>query len=208
MPSEDSDNAEQTFDATQAAAEFAAAMSEDPVAPDGGEASSGGTDKYTAMLEDEVESLKAMLAEKEQALLAAQNKAAAANAEVARARTRIEASAASTIEQKRRSLIASFLDVADAVDRATEALSTGGAAPALIQGVEAVRSELRTVLGRHGATPRPALGEVFDAAHHEAIATAPATADHPAGTITAVLSEGYDIGDETLRAARVVVAKD
>ncbi|MCH9685048.1 MAG: nucleotide exchange factor GrpE [Deltaproteobacteria bacterium] len=208
MPDEDPDridSAESNFDAAEAAAEFAAAMGEEPL---GSEAPTTGSDKYTALLEEEVESLKALLAENEHKLLAAQNKATSAAAEVDRARTRIEASAASTIERKRRSVLSSFLDVADAVDRAVDALASGGVAPALAQGVAAVQSELRAVFSRNGARHRPALGQPFDPAHHEAIATAPATADSPAGTITAVLGEGYDIGDETLRAARVVVAKD
>ncbi len=208
MPDKDPDpieSAEPIFDAAQAAAEFAAAMAEEPPSS---ETPNTGTDKYTALLEEEVESLKAVLADKEQELLDAQKKATAAAAEVDRARTRIEASAAGTIERKRRSVLTSFLEVADAVDRAVDALTNGGVAPALTQGVQAVQSELRAVFGRHGAKHRPALGQPFDPAHHEAIATAPANADSPAGTITAVLGEGYDIGDETLRVARVVVAKD
>ncbi len=202
------ENAEPAFNAVEAAAEFAAAMADNqPVAPDG-EVPGGGTDRYTAMLEEEVESLKALLSEKDEALTSAQQKVATATAEVSRVRARLEANAAQTIEHKRRSILASFLEVADALDRAAEALASGDVAPEIAQGVAAVRSELKQVLGQHGATRRPSLGEAFDAAHHEAIATAPATAEAPAGTITAVLSEGYEIGDETLRAARVVVAKD
>ncbi|MCA9656048.1 MAG: nucleotide exchange factor GrpE [Myxococcales bacterium] len=209
MPDEDPDHpqdTEQPFDAVQAAAEFAAAMAEElPLEEDAG-GSGPGTDKYTALLEDEVETLKAMLAEKEEALLTAHDKAAAAKAEVDRVRARIEGAAANTIERGRRSVIASFLDVADALDRAVAELANGGVAPALAQGVQGVRAELHNVLGRHGAKQRPSIGQSFDPAHHEAIATVPATAETPAGTITAVLSEGYEIGDETLRVARVVVA--
>lgn len=211
MPNEDpdpSESAEPSFNAVEAAAEFAAAMANDAAASPDGEGSSGDPDKYTAMLEEEVESLKALLSEKEDALGAARQKAAEATAEISRVRTRIETNAAQTIEHKRRSVLTSFLEVADALDRAAEALASGNVAPEIAQGVAAVRSELKNVLGQHGATRRPSLGETFDAAHHEAIATAPATAQSPAGTITAVLSEGYEIGDETLRAARVVVAKD
>ncbi|MCA9711306.1 MAG: nucleotide exchange factor GrpE [Myxococcales bacterium] len=210
MPDEDPEQTpspEDHFDAGQAAAEFAAAMAEEPPVTEGGEVRGGGNDKYIALLEDEVEHLKAMLAEKEEALTAAQKKGAAAAAEVDRVRARLEASATSTIERKRRAVLASFLDVADALDRAVAELANEEVAPALAQGVHAVRSELHNVLGRHGAKRRPSLGEAFDSAHHEAIATMPATGDTPDGTITAVLSEGYEIGEEMLRAARVVVAK-
>lgn len=213
MPDEDPDNSEKSedsahsFDAVEAAAEFAAAMAKDPPRAPNGDAPGPGHDRYTALLEDEVESLKAELAEKEEALAAAQKKAASAAAEVDRIRARLEASAAGTIEHKRRSVLASFLDVADALDRAVVELGNGGGAAAIAQGVQGVRSELQNVLRQHGAKHQPSMGHPFDPAHHEAIATVPATADSPAGTITAVLSEGYVLGDHTLRAARVVVAK-
>lgn len=206
-PTESAESSEPAFDAVRAAAEFAAAMAEDaPPEPDG-EAPSPGNDRYTALLEDEVETLKAMLADKEESLAAAQDKAASAAAEVDRVRARLEGSAAGTIEHKRRSVIASFLDVADALDRAVTELDNGAGVPEVAQGIRTVRSELHNVLRQHGARHRPAMGQPFDPAHHEAIAVVPATSDVPAGTITAVLSEGYEIGDATLRAARVVVAK-
>ena len=210
MPDEDPEappNTNPEFDAVQAAAEFAAAMAEDEAEAPAGGASGVGNDKYTALLEDEVETLRALLAEREEALAAAHAKAAAAVAEVDRVRVRLEGSVTGTIERKRRSVIASFLDVADALDRAVAELTRNQVAPLLAEGIRAVRSELHNVLGRHGARHRPSIGEAFDPAHHEAIATAPATADTPAGTISAVLSEGYEIGEETLRVARVVVAK-
>lgn len=205
MGDEDAKDSKPTFDAVQAAAEFAAAMAESSAEPP--EAPAAGKDKYTDLLEDEIESLKALVAEKDNALDAAHQRAQAATAEVARARARIETSAKADAERKRRSVLTSFLDVADALDRAVAELDKGDVAPAVAQGVRGVRSELHNVLRQHGAKHRPSRGEAFDPAHHEAIATAPATAEHPEGTILDVLSEGYELGDETLRAARVVVAK-
>lgn len=205
MADDDPQDPELPFDAVQAAAEFAAAMAEDPSTD--GEAASAGNDRYTALLEDEIATLRAELADKEAALAAAQARASTAVAEVDRVRARIERSAAGTIENNRRSVLASFLDIADAFDRALAGLDDGGVARALAEGVQAIRSELHGVLGRHGAKHRPSKGHPFDPAHHEAIATAPATDDTPAGTIIEVLSEGYVLGDSTLRVARVVVAR-
>jgi molecular chaperone GrpE len=207
MADEDPDDSAPPFDAVKAAAEFAAAMADHPPAPADGEAPSDGGDNYTAILEDEIENLKSLLAEKEQALADAHKRAAAAKAEVDVVRARIERSAAETIEHKRRSVLASFLDVADLLDRAVAELDNSEVADALAQGVRAVRLELHNILGRHGAKHRPATGHPFDPQHHEAIATAPATADAPAGTVAAVVSEGYVLGEATLRVARVVVAK-
>jgi len=203
-PAGPEEGTEGSFDAVQAAAELAAALAREPAEA---EAPSAGGDNYTAILEDEVETLKTMLAEKEQALEAAQKKAATAAAEVDRVRTRIERDAKATIERGRRKVLISFLDVADDLDRAVAELDKHDVAPALAQGIGAVRDELRNAFKQHGVQRRPSLGETFDSAIHDAIGTAPATEQTPDGTIAAVLQEGYVLGEETLRAARVVVAK-
>ncbi len=192
----------ESFDAVGAAAELAAAMKRRP-AP---EADANPTN-YTAILEDEVEALQRVVAEKEEALQAALEKAAQAKAEVDRARARLERDAAATIGRKQRDVVASFLDVADDLGRAAAELTGNGVNTALAQGVLMVASKLQTVLGRHGAVHRPALGLPFDSAHHEAIGTVPATDEVPEGTVASVVQEGYVIGDHTLRVARVVVAR-
>ncbi|MCR9160151.1 MAG: nucleotide exchange factor GrpE [Nannocystaceae bacterium] len=203
---------EGTFDAVKAAEELAAALGRTP-GSEAPEAPSTPTN-YTAILEDEVEALQRALAEKDralaektQALEAAEAKALEARAEVARARTRLERDAKAEVERKRRSIIASFLDVADDLDRAAQELAKGDAPEAIAKGVQVVVKELEGVLKQHDVRLRPALGQPFDSAQHEAIGTVPATEDTPEGTVAAVLSQGYEIGEETLRAARVVVAK-
>ncbi|MEM6292506.1 MAG: nucleotide exchange factor GrpE [Myxococcota bacterium] len=200
---------DEAFDAVKAAAELAAALGEQPAS-----ASGEGGSNYTAILEDEVEALQKALAEKDQqladkdaAVRAAEAKANEARAEVARARTRLERDAKAEIERKRRAVIISFLEVADDLGRAAKELEAGDVPEALAKGVEVVVQEFAGVLKHHGVQHRPSLGQMFDSAHHEAIGTAPATDEVPDGTIAAVLSEGYDIGEDTLRAARVVVAK-
>ncbi len=205
MPDEDpkdneaAETADDGFDAVQAAAELSAALADEAPASGGG--------NYTAILEDEVEALGRVVADKETALQAAQDKAAAASAEIDRVRARLERDAAATIERKRRDVLVSFLDVADDLDRAVGQFVAGEIAPALAQGVHLVRDNLHAVLKRHGVRRRLSLGEPFDPAHHEAMATVPATADVPDGTVADVLSEGYEIDEQDLRPARVVVAK-
>ena len=214
------DGAAEPFDAVQAAAELAAALGRDAPAADQADPKDAGN--YTAILEDEIESLQALvaakdaelaekdarLAEKEEALKAAHNKVAEKMAEIDRVRARLDKRAKETIERNRRSVIASFFDVADNLDRAAaEFDAEETVAPAFAQGVQAVQSELHNVLRQHGAKHRPSLGELFDPTVHEAVGTAPATDQAPHGTIAAVLREGYDLDDQPLRAARVIVAK-
>ena len=214
MPEDDRTDNEQTasatvsepFDAAGAAAEFAAAMGRQPFADPDADTTPNPTD-YTAILEDEVEALQAALAEKEQQLEAAQAKAAEARADVARARTRLERDAAGTVERKRRDVLSSFLDVADDLGRAAAELSQHDVDSSIAQGVHMVVGKLQAVLLQHGAEHRPALGQPFDSTVHEAVGTVPASGDTPEGVVVAVVQEGYVIGDQVLRAARVVVAK-
>jgi len=202
MPDENSKNTNQGFDAAQAAAEFAAAMAGEP-----GEPAPSDAGNYTAILEGEVETLERMLADKDEALRAAQEKSAAASAEVDRVRTRIEREAERTIDRAHRAVLLSVLEVADDLDRAVEQLSTHEVPPAVAQGVQMVRSKLHAVLAQHRARHRPSLGLPFDSAHHEAVSLAPATDATPAGSVVEVLSEGYELDEQTLRPAKVVVAK-
>jgi len=199
MPDDNADNTNEEFNAAQAAAEFAAAVADEPPAED--------ARNYTAILEDEVEALGRLLAERDEALLGLQEKSAAAAAEADRVRARIEREADGTIERKRRAVLVSFLEVADDLHLAVNELSVNGTAPALAQGVQLVRDKLHTVLTQHGAERRPSLGHAFDPAHHDAVGIVPATADAPAGTVASVLQEGYELAGEPLRPARVVVAK-
>ncbi len=209
MPEDDPQNNDaptETFDAVKAAAELAAALGDEPATVRASADES--PTNYTAILEDEVETLTRLIEEKEQALQAAKENAASARAEVDRARARLERDATITIERKRRDVIVSFLDIADDLDRAASELNGNGVPAALAQGVTMVVSKLETVLIQHGAKRRPSLGEPFDSAHHEAVGTVPATEETPAGQIAVVLREGYELGEQTLRPARVVVAKD
>ena len=205
-PTESTASAPESFDAVEAAAELAAALGRQGEADPDADTNPNPTN-YTAILEDEVEALQAALAEKEQALEAAQAKAAEARGEVEKARVRLERDAAGTIERKRRDVISSFLDVADDLGRAAAELSQHGIEASIAQGVHMVVSKLQGVLRQHGAEHRPALGQPFDSAVHEAIGTVPATDEAPDGVVVAVVQEGYVIGEQVLRAARVVVAK-
>lgn len=199
MVDDSSNDTEGGFDAAQAAAELAAALAEEPATSDAG--------SYTSILEDEVEALGCVLADKDKALAAAQEQAEAASAEVDRVRARIGRDADRTIERKHRAVLVSFLEVADDLDRVVQELSTHGVAPAIAQGVQMVRSKLHAVLIQHRAQHRPSLGLPFDPAHHEAVGIVPATDDTPAGSVVEVLLEGYELDEQTLRPARVVVAK-
>lgn len=78
---------------------------------------------------------------------------------------------------------------------------------ALIEGVEMTEREMDRLLERNGVTRIAAVGERFDPHRHQAMFEIP-DPSVPAGTVSQVVQEGYQIGDRVLRAALVGVSKD
>ena len=68
----------------------------------------------------------------------------------------------------------------------------------------AIADKLEASLGRLGWSSFGAVGEAFDPAIHEALASQP-NADVTAPTVSQVVQPGHRVGDRVLRAARVLV---
>ena len=97
-----------------------------------------------------------------------------------------------------------------ALDNLDRALAAAEAQPEnadhhLTDGIRLVQRDLLGSLERVGIVPDVPHGAVFDPHRHEAVAQQPADGIEP-GTVTEVYSPGYLLGDEVLRAAKVVVA--
>jgi molecular chaperone GrpE len=107
------------------------------------------------------------------------------------------------VERNIRTMLAELLDVVDNLDRAIAA--AGDEESPLLAGVRLVRDLFLSKLEGFGVTRLVTLGEPFDAARHEAIATAPVDDASLDGLIVAVVKEGYAIDDELLRPASVIV---
>jgi molecular chaperone GrpE len=97
-----------------------------------------------------------------------------------------------------------------ALDNLDRALAAAEAQPEnadhhLTDGIRLVQSELQAALERVGISQDAPVGQPFDPHVHEAVAQQPADGVEP-GIVTEVFSPGYRLGDEVLRAAKVVVA--
>ena len=134
-------------------------------------------------------------------------------------RTRAETAGA---EQRGKAAVAR--DLIPALDNLERALVAAGVEPAgvssptgepaseevtahtaLAEGVALVYRELCAGIERAGVVAFDPLGERFDPALHEAVATAERDgAEH--GTVLETLEKGYRVGDQVLRPARVVVS--
>lgn len=187
------------FDAVAAAKEL-----DDLLAEPG---SGGQNDGYIASLEADIEALNAELAKKDALLQRANERAEHAHAEIEAAGKRLASASAKELEQRTRKLLESFLPVVDDLDRAVAAARTHVESADVVAGLELVRRSLLTRLGQFGVTHAPALGEKFDPARHEAIATVPVSDAAQDGRVIDVVREGYLIGEDTLRPAGVAVGK-
>lgn len=153
-----------------------------------------------------IEELETRLAAKDAELQQILAKYRGAAEEFDQARARLRKEVAKDVERGRRSLIVSFLEVLDNLDRALDAVA-GRQNDAFVQGVSLVRQQFLATLEGFGVTRLDPLGQVFDPSRHEAVTTTPASNAAPDGHIVGVVRPGYLIGDEVLRPAQVAVAR-
>jgi molecular chaperone GrpE len=170
-----------------------------------GETSSTESTEEARLKPTYVEELESRLAAKDLELQQLLARYRGASEEFDQARARLRKEVTKDLERGRRAILTSFIDVLDNLDRALEAASDRPGDP-FVQGVSMVHQQFVAVLDSLGITRVDPLGEMFDPARHEAVATAPSDASIPDGQIVGVVRPGYLIGTEVLRPAMVAVA--
>ena len=118
-------------------------------------------------------------------------------------RRRIERDIASSVEHGKRDLILSFLEIVDSFERALQ--QVGNASAALVEGLEATHRKTLALLQTQGVAPYKSVGEKFDPALHEAVATV-SSSEYVPGVVIDELRRGYRSGDKVLRPALVRVS--
>lgn len=126
-------------------------------------------------------------------------------AELDNVRKRARRDAASAEQRGIARLAREQLPALDNLDRAIDSAREQGAPADFVDGLSLVRSELIAAFERVGIVAYSPQGEPFDPHVHEAIAQQPADGV-AAGTVIEVYQSGYRLGDEVLRAAKVVVS--
>ena len=154
------------------------------------------TDTDIPALEQRVAELEQARADEHQSRLRA-----LADLENYRRRTEREAGGARRAGQ--REVLLPLLEVRDNLERALVAGSTDAV---FLRGVEAISEQLRRIVTTLGAVPIPGVGTVFDPRLHEAVGTVPAT-DYPPDTVVTEIRQGFLLGGEVLRPAKVMVAQ-
>ena len=101
-------------------------------------------------------------------------------------------------------VITSLLPVMDDFDRALKEIKKSED-DSLLQGVKLIQNKLKETLRAKGLEPMEVKqGDTFDAELHEAVTQIPAPSDDLKGKIIDVVENGYHIGDNILRFAKVV----
>ena len=163
------------------------------------EQADGGGDA-SEVLQGDLDELVAVAAQRDEYLSLAQR----TQADFENFRKRVAREAAQAQERGVIKLAGELLPALDNLDRA---LAAAAQDDPLLEGVRLVRSELSAALARAGVESFSPLGERFDPALHEAMATAKQPADGAeSGTIVEVYQPGYRLGQTIIRPARVVVA--
>ena len=152
------------------------------------------------------EELEARIAEKDLEIQQLLQKYRGASEEFEQARARLRKEISKDVERGRRSIIVSFLEVLDNLDRALE-VGAGPGAESFVQGVALVRQQFISTLEGLGVARVDPLNQPFDPVRHEAVTTVPAPSPDKDGLVVGVIRPGYVMGDDVLRAAQVAVAR-
>jgi molecular chaperone GrpE len=155
---------------------------------------------------DELETLRAELAEIEQKADEYLRLAQRTQADFINYRRRIEEERAQQARDAGLSVLQRLLPILDDFDRALSNASVAERQSGWGQGVELVERNLRGLLAAEGVEMIEAEGAEFDPRLHEALGSAP-SAEVAEGHVLHVVRQGYRKGDRVLRPTQVIVAK-
>jgi molecular chaperone GrpE len=163
-------------------------------------------DGQPSAADDDPQALKAQLEAKETELAELKDKYLRALADFENARKRIRSQSEESVKLQKEMVLRDVLPIVDNLERALEASRSTTDTKVIIDGVEMVVRSLLDFLRVHGVTPVTTVGQSFDPNRHEAVDHVESE-KHAPNTIVAEFHRGYQIGDRTLRPARVSVAK-
>lgn len=132
---------------------------------------------------------------------------AAALRELEAAKARVERDARSVYDDTKKQLVSQLLPVLDNLDRTIKAAEDNGDAPAVVEGIALVRSQLEGVLKGYGVERIDALAQPFDPNIHDAVMTMAVLKPEAHNLVVDQIAPGYRYGNGLLRPAQVVVGK-
>jgi molecular chaperone GrpE len=122
-------------------------------------------------------------------------------------RRRAEREREGITRQARAGMLRELLPILEAFRTARDALHHLPSTDPVRKGLELVDREWMKLMKHEGVEPVAETGGPFHPNEAEAVAEAPATPDHPDGTVVEVVQQGYRFFGGLLRPAKVVVAR-
>lgn len=123
-------------------------------------------------------------------------------AEFANYRRRVDQDRVRARELATSSILSQLLPIMDDLQRAIASVPADQAETSWVQGVQFIQKKLAALFEREGVTPIDAVGQPFDPAYHEAVATEEGSSQN---VVVEVYQPGYRHGDQVLRPAMVKV---
>lgn len=165
------------------------------------------TESEAAAPADEIEALKAKLAETEKTAAENWDKALRAAAELENVRRRVERESAQAQKYALERVLTELVTVNDSLELALKAVAGETEETRKhLQGIELTHKQLWQALERHGVSQVDPQGQPFNPELHEAVSMVESAEIGP-GHVVSVMQKGYRLHDRLLRPAMVVVSK-
>jgi len=161
----------------------------------------------TLLLENRVLALEAELRDTEAKLKAVSSGYTQQQQEFERMRER---NARLLIETERRltgEAVQVFFEPVQNLRRSVESLSKAGLSEDVVSGIRIVLRQFVDAMEGQGLEEVPGVGAPFDPAMHEALTTKVVSDEVDDGRVVEVFDSGYRVGDQVIRAARVVIGR-
>ena len=166
-----------------------------------------------ALKEDLKKQLEAVAESERQQFEAERDRLLRTVAESENSKKRIEIDVQKQLKYANKNLIESLIPVLDSLEAAIKSVSvdnqerdTSSEITRFSEGVQLVQKQLLDVLKTNGLTPIEAIGGPFNPNQHEAV-FATESDDVPEGDVIEEFRGGYQLHDQILRAAQVIVSK-
>ena len=154
----------------------------------------------------DIAKLNAIIQEKDKEIAELKDKYLRVLADSENARKRIRQQSEESVRIQKEALLRELLPIVDNLERAVDAARGGGNGKSIVEGVDLVLRSMHDLLRNQGVTQMSALGQPFDPSRHEAVGHVESSVHQP-NTVVEEFNRGYQIGERTLRPARVTVAK-
>ncbi len=175
-------------------------------APETAEAAGSAEAESATVPSADVDKLNAIIQEKDTEIAELKDKYLRVLADSDNARKRIRQQSEESVRIQKEALLREVLPIIDNLERAVDAARGCGNGKSIVEGVELVLRSMHELLRNQGVTQMSALGQTFDPSRHEAVGHIESSAHQP-NTVVEEFNRGYQIGERTLRPARVTVAK-